>query len=110
MIASVVILLASSAPALAQTAGPDQYEHGTSTSSVADVIHDSTETAAEGTKAANEALSGTASPGSSAPSASSSPDKVAGLTELPETGGVAFPLLLGALLVATGVLIPRIVR
>ena len=112
IVVSLVILLAFSSPVLAQTAGPDQYSGGIE--SVEDGIQDTTETAAEGTKAVNEALSGTASPETSAPavnSTSNPPDKVAGLTELPETGGTSL-LLPGAgiLLVASGLLVRRVVR
>jgi hypothetical protein len=107
VVTSFVLLLLSSAPALAQTAGPDQYWG--STESVHDAIQDTTKTAAEGTKAVNEALSGTASPEASAPSvdsAGSSPDKVAGLTELPETGGTSLLVAgAGVLLVASGLLV-----
>lgn len=104
VVASVLILLAASAPALAQTAGPDQYAG--ETQSVRDGIRDSTETAADGTQAVSEALSATASP-----AAGDSSDKVAGLTELPETGGVS-PLLpgAGALLVTSGLLVRRMFR
>jgi hypothetical protein len=54
VVASVLFLLASSAPALAQTAGPDQYVRGIQ--SLEDGIQDSTETAADGTQAVSEAL------------------------------------------------------
>ena len=104
VVASVLFLLASSAPALAQTAGPDQYVRGIQ--SLEDGIQDSTETAADGTQAVSEALSGNASP-----AASDSLDEVAGLTELPETGGVS-PVLpgAGALLVTSGLLVRRMFR
>jgi len=105
VVASVLFLLASSAPALAQTAGPDQYDVRGS-QSLEDGIQNSTETAAVGTQAVSGALSGNASP-----AASDSPDEVAGLTELPETGGVS-PVLpgAGALLVTSGLLVRRMFR
>jgi LPXTG-motif cell wall-anchored protein len=120
-VTSFVILLLSSAPALAQSASAaaNQYAPGPCTTdycveSIEEGIQDTIDTAAEGTKALNEALSGTASPQASVPavnSAGSSPDKVAGLTELPETGG---PSLLaagaGVLLVASGLLVRRAFR
>lgn len=113
IVVSLAMLVVSSSPALAQSssAAADQYGGHASGASVGDGIKDATEKAAEGTKAVNAALSGTASPEASAPavdSASNAPDRVAGLTELPETGGVSVLLpSIGVLLVASGLLVRR---
>ena len=101
----MLVMLAFSPPVLAQSdsagAGPSsasshQYGDKPSTSSapaVADVAKDAADNAGRGAEAANDALSG----------ARSSDGSVAGLTELPDTGGR--PLFLpvaGVLLVSAG--------
>ena len=107
VVVSLIILLASSSTALAQSSGAagDQYTSGSSPS-VAAGVHDTADTVAGGTEAVNEALSGPKSP-----EPSGSPEKVAGLTELPDTGG-APPLVavLGVLLATFGLLARRIAK
>ena len=112
-VVALVAVLTLCAPALAQSgsagagqgsASSQQYggESGlTSVPSLNDGVQDVAENAGQGAEAANEALSGTRS----------SDGKVAGLTELPETGGA--PLFLpvaGVLLVSAGLLFRRVIR
>ena len=110
-VVALVAVLTLCAPALAQTgsagqssASSQQYSGESGLSSVpslSDGVQDTAENAGQGAEAANEALSG----------ARSSDGKVAGLTELPDTGGA--PLFLpvaGALLVSAGLLFRRIIR
>jgi hypothetical protein len=86
----LTILLASCAPALAHSpnAAAQQYSTSPSALEVGDVVRDAADAAARGTGALNGALSD---------------GKVAGLTELPATGGVS-PLLpcAGTLLMIAG--------
>jgi hypothetical protein len=106
-----MILLASCAPALAYSpnAAAQQYsEVSPSAVEVGDVIRAAADSAARGTSALNGAFSDDKSSAAAAATLSGGdqpdPDgKVAGLTELPATGGVS-PLLpcVGALLVMTG--------
>ena len=107
----LMILLASCAPALAHSpnAAAQQYSDvSPSAVEVGDVIRSAADTAARGTGALNGALSDEKSSAAAAATLSGNgppdPDgKVAGLTELPATGGVS-PLLpcTGALLVMAG--------
>ncbi len=106
----LMILLASCAPALAHSpnAAAQQYSASPSALEVGDVVRDAADAAARGTGALNGALSDDKSSAAAAATLSDAdpPDsdgKVAGLTELPATGG-ASPLLPGAgiLLVMTG--------
>ena len=112
-VVALVAVLVLSAPALAQSvsagagersASSQQYsgEPGlSSTPALADSVREAADTAGRGADAANDALSGTRS----------SDGRVAGLTELPDTGGV--PLLLpvaGVLLVSAGLLFRWTVR
>ena len=112
-VVALVTVLVLSAPALAQSvsagagersAGSQQYggESGlTSIPALADGVQDAADNAGQGADAANDALSG----------ARSSDGRVAGLTELPATGGA--PLFLpvaGILLVSAGVLFRRTIR
>ena len=112
-VVALMAVLVFSAPALAQSVGAgaeeksassQQYgsEPGLSSSpALADGVQDVAETAGRGTDAANDALSG----------ARSSGGRVAGLTELPDTGGAALFLpVAGVLLVSAGLLIRRIFR
>ena len=109
----LLAVLVLSAPALAQSVGAgaeersassQQYssEPGLSSSpALADGVRNAADTAGRGTDAANDALSGARSSGGG----------VAGLTELPYTGGV--PIFLpfaGVLLVSVGLLVRQIVR
>ena len=110
---ALVAVLVFSASALAQSvsveaeersAGSQQYggdPGSSSASAVADGVRDAANTAGRGADAANDALSG----------ARSSDGSVAGLTELPDTGGG--PLFLpvaGVLLVSAGLLFRRAVQ
>ena len=107
----LVISLASCAPALAHSlnAAAQQYSDvSPSAVEVGDVVRSAADTAARGTGALNGALSDEKSSAAEAATLSGNgppdPDgKVAGLTELPATGGVS-PLLpcTGALLVMAG--------
>ena len=106
----LMILLASCAPALAHSpnAAAQQYSASPSAVEVGDVVRAAADAAARGTGALNGALSDDESSAAAAATLSGSdpPDpggKVAGLTELPATGGVS-PLLpgVGALLVIAG--------
>ena len=112
-VVALAAVLALCAPALAQSgsagagqssAGSQQYsgESGLpSVPSLTDGVQDAADNAGQGANAANDALSG----------ARTSDGKVAGLTELPDTGGA--PLFLpvaGALLVGAGLLSRRIIR
>jgi hypothetical protein len=112
-VVALMAVLVFSAPALAQSVGAgaeersassQQYgsEPGVSSSpALADGVRNAADTAGRGTDAANDALSG----------ARSSGGRVAGLTELPDTGGAALFLpVASVLLVSTGLLIRRIVR
>ncbi len=108
----VALVLVLSAPALAQSgsasagqtsASSQQYGGGSgvySSPALADGVQDAADNAGQGAESANDALS----------EARSSDKKVAGLTELPDTGGA--PLFLpvaGTLLVSAGVLFRRII-
>ncbi len=119
-VALVVIMLASCAPALAQSpnAAARQYgDVGTQALEVGDIIRAAADSAARGSGALNGALSEGKPPAATAATlsggdASDQPDthgKVAGLTMLPATGGVS-PLLpcAGALLVFAA--LPSLVR
>ncbi len=106
----LMILLASCAPALAHTpnAAAQQYSASPSALEVGDVVREAADAAARGTGALNGALSEDKSSAAAAATISGGdpPDsggKVAGLTELPATGG-ASPLLpcAGTLLVMAG--------
>ena len=107
----LVISLASCAPALAHSlnAAAQQYSDvSPSAVEVGDVVRSAADTAARGTGALNGALSDEESSAAAAATlfGNDPPDpdsKVAGLTELPATGGVS-PLLpcAGALLVMAG--------
>jgi LPXTG-motif cell wall-anchored protein len=112
-VVALVTVLVLSAPALAQSvsagagersASSQQYsgEPGlSSTPALADGVREAADTAGRGADAANDALSGTRS----------SDSRVAGLTELPDTGGVPpFPLVAGILLVSVGLLFRKILR
>ena len=113
MVVALAAVLVLSAPALAQSgsagAGPgsassQQYDDGsgpTSSPALADGVQNAADNAGQGAEAANDALSGTRSPDG----------KVAGLTELPDTGGTPlFLLVAGALLVGASLLSRRIIR
>jgi len=110
---ALVTVLVLSAPAMAQSASAgagqrsassQQYSGGSglySSPALADGVQDAADNAGQGAEAANDALSGTRS----------SDSKVAGLTELPDTGSA--PLFLpvaGALLVSAGLLFRRTIR
>lgn len=107
----LMILLASCAPALAHTpnAAAQQYSASPSALEVGDVVRAAADAAARGTGALNGALSEDKSSAAAAAATISGGDppvsdgKVAGLTELPATGG-ASPLLpcAGTLLVMAG--------
>ena len=107
-----MILLAPCAPALAhsQNAAAQQYSVSPSALEVGDAVRDAADAAARGTGALNGALSEDKSSAAAAATLSGEdpPDsgvKVAGLTELPATGGVSALLpakLAGALLVMAG--------
>jgi hypothetical protein len=108
----LMILLASCAPALAHSpnAAAQQYSASPSALEVGDAVRAAADAAARGSGALSGALSEDKSSSSAAAAATLSdadpPDsdgKVAGLTELPATGGVS-PLLpcVGALLVMAG--------
>ena len=108
--ASLMILLASCAPALAHSpnAAAQQYSASPSALEVGDVVRAAADAAARGTGALNGALSDDKSSAAAAATlfGGDPPDpggKVAGLTELPATGGVS-PLLpcVGTLLVIAG--------
>jgi LPXTG-motif cell wall-anchored protein len=107
---ALVAVLVLSAPAMAQSASvgagqgsasAQQYGGGSGLSSdpaLADGVQDVADNAGQGAEAANDALSG----------ARSSDGKVAGLTELPETGGASLFLpVAGVLLVSAGLLFRR---
>src|SRR5215213_7790339 len=113
-VVALVAVLVLSAPALAQSvsagagersASSQQYsgEPGlSSTPALADGVREAADTAGRGADAANDALSGTRF---------SDGRVVAGLTELPDTGGVPpFPLVAGVLLVSVGLLFRKILR
>ena len=113
VVVALMAVLVLTAPALAQSVGAgaeersassQQYsgEPGLSSSpALADGVRNAADTAGRGTDAANDALSGARSTGG----------EVAGLTELPDTGGAALFLpVAGVLLVSAGLLIRRIVR
>jgi hypothetical protein len=106
----LMILLASCAPALAHSpnAAAQQYSASPSALEVGDVVRVAADAAARGTGALNGALSDDKSSAAAAATLSDAdpPDsdgKVAGLTELPATGGVS-PLLpcAGTLLMIAG--------
>ena len=95
----LMILLASCAPALAHTpnAAAQQYSASPSALEVGDVVREAADAAARGTGALNGALSEDKSSAAAAATISGgdppvTDGKVAGLTELPATGGVS-PLL-----------------
>jgi LPXTG-motif cell wall-anchored protein len=107
---ALVAVLVLSTPAQAQSvsagersASSQQYgDSGASSApAVADGVRKAADNAGQGADAANDALSGTRS----------SDSRVAGLTELPDTGGVPpFPLVAGILLVSVGLLFRKILR
>ncbi len=107
----LTILLASCAPALAHSpnAAAQQYSASASAVEVGDAVRAAADAAARGTGALNGALSEDKSSSAAAAATLSDADppdtygKVAGLTELPATGGVS-PLLpcAGTLLVIAG--------
>ena len=112
-VVALVAVFVLSAPAMAQSASvgagqgsasAQQYGGGSGLSSdpaLADGVQDVADNAGQGAEAANDALSGTRSPDGS----------VAGLTELPETGGASlFLLVTGVLLVSAGLLFRRTAR
>lgn len=102
---SLAMLLALSVPALAQgadagTAAGSQYGVDSNALSTGDIPGSFAGHAASGTGAVNEALDGSES---SEPDAA--PEKVAGLTMLPETGGAPLlALCAGVFLSGAGVL------
>lgn len=105
-LASLAVLLAFSSPALAQSADPetaaDSQYRVTTQSATADIPKTLAGNAADGTGAVNDALSGSSPSGE--PDAA--PDKVAGLTVLPETGGASLPGLgAGVFVSGAGVLL-----
>ena len=113
VVVALMAVLVLSSPALAQSASAgagkgsatsQQYGGGSGPSSspaLADGVQDVADNAGQGAEAANDALSG----------ARSSGGRVAGLTELPETGGVpSFLPFAGVLLVSVGLLFRQIVR
>ena len=117
-IVALVVVLVLCAPALAHpalaqsgsagagqgSASSQQYDDTSGLSSspaLADGVQDAADNAGQGAEAANDALS----------EARSSDGKVAGLTELPDTGGAPlFPPVAGVLLVGAGLLFRRIVQ
>ncbi len=111
---SIMTALILAAPAVAQEprAGADEanassQQYGVDSSeSLADIVRDASDTADRGADAVNDALD---DPGSPEGETGSSDGKVAGLTELPETGGASL-LAPGVLLVGAGWLVWRIVR
>ena len=113
MVMALVAVLVLSTPALAQSgsagagqssASSQQYGGGSGPSSspaLADGVQDVADNAGQGANAANDALSETRS----------SDGKVAGLTELPDTGGAPLFLpVVGVLLVSAGLLFRRVIR
>ena len=113
----IIAALILAAPAVAQesptdaggaNAGSQQYGVYSS-ESLADGIRGASDTAGRGADAVNDAFDG--APDDAGPrdgDTGSSDGKVAGLTELPETGGA--PLLAaGVLLVGAGLLVRRII-
>jgi hypothetical protein len=113
----ITAALTLAAPAVAQEPPTDAGEANASSQqygvysseSLADGIRDASDTAGRGADAVNDAFDD--APDDAGPRAGdtgSSDGKVAGLTELPETGGA--PLLAaGVLLVGAGLLVRRIV-
>lgn len=112
-VVALVAVLVLSAPALAQSVGAGAEETSASSQqygsdpglsskpALADGVRNAADTAGRGTDAANDALSGTRS----------SDGRVAGLTELPDTGGAALFLpAAGVLLVGVGLLFRQVVR
>ena len=110
-VVALAVALVLSAPALAQSssagqgsASSQQYSGDpglTSAPALTDGVRDAADTAGRGTDAANDALSG----------ARSSDGRVAGLTELPETGGAQLFLpVAGFLLMSAGLLFGQIIR
>jgi hypothetical protein len=112
-VVALVAVLTLCAPALAQSgtagagqgsASSQQYDDRsgpTASPALADGVQDAADNAGQGAEAANDALSG----------ARSSDSRVAGLSELPDTGGA--PLFLpvaGVLLVSAGLHLRRIIR
>jgi hypothetical protein len=92
-VASLLAALMLSTPALAQGADPDtpadsQYDVDSEALSTGDIPKTLADNAADGTGAVNDALEGSGSSGSSGGS-DDAPEKVAGLTVLPETGGAS---------------------
>jgi hypothetical protein len=109
----ITAALTLAAPAVAQEPPTDAGEANASSQqygvysseSLADGIRDASDTAGRGADAVNDAPDDA---GPRAGDTGSSDGKVAGLTELPETGGA--PLLAaGVLLVGAGLLVRRIV-
>ncbi len=113
----ITAALTLAAPAVAQEPPTDAGEANASSQqygvysseSLADGIRDASDTAGRGADAVNDAFDDApADAGPRAGDTGSSDGKVAGLTELPETGGA--PLLAaGVLLVGAGLLVRRIV-
>ena len=113
-VVAVVAALVFSAPALAQSVSAgagqssspsvQQYNPDSglpSDPALADGVQKAADNAGQGAEAANDALSETRS----------SDGKVAGLTELPDTGGAPLSLpVAGVLLVSAGVLFRRVIR
>ena len=113
---SMIAVLILAAPAVAQEspleageANASSQQYGVDSSeSLADGIRDASDTAGRGADAVNDALDDT--PDDAGPrdgGTGSSDGKVAGLTELPETGGASL-LAPGVLLVGAGLLVRRI--
>ena len=113
----IIAALILAAPAVAQESPTDAGEANAgsqqygvySSESLADGIRDASDTAGRGADAVNDAFDDAPDDaGPRAGDAGSSDGKVAGLTELPETGGA--PLLAaGVLLVGAGLLVRRVV-
>ena len=118
---SMIAVLILAAPAVAQEspleageANASSQQYGVDSSeSLADGIRDASDTAGRGADAVNDALDDTPDDafddaGPRDGGTGSSDGKVAGLTELPETGGASL-LAPGVLLVGAGLLVRRIV-
>ena len=109
----MVVSLIFTAPAMAQGSGPEaevagsQQYKGQPTPSLADGVRDVTDTAGRGADAINDALGDA---GSSDGVTGPPGGKVAGLTELPETGGASpFAAGAGALLLSAGLLVRQVI-
>ncbi len=109
----MVVSLIFTAPAIAQGSGPEakvagsQQYNGQPTPSLTDGIRDVSDTAGRGADAINDALG----EAGSSDDVTVPPDgKVAGLTELPETGGASpFAAGAGALLLSAGLLVRQVI-